>query len=288
MLLVVASACGGGSVARYAPCNPTDTCPSRTVCESPTLTGEGDAPVCTYSCMGGDATCPADSSGTPGVCVQPTDATDSSSWGYCLQSCTAGECPAGEVCTMANTFSLDSSSEPTQVCIPQSSDPLSGTSWTSSSVAATATQNGVTSSTYAVTFGMGTISASVGTDVVLSGTFTATFTQLYTIGQYAGCMETTTFTGGTWTDVTTVGLAGEGSVGISAAMGTTNRTSCQLPDADLTNQTGLYDSAVDAMNGTAFMLSTDGTTLTFSQSTGATPYVDGSSYTFTKVAKMGQ
>jgi hypothetical protein len=185
---------------------------------------------------------------------------------------------------MTTSYSLFDDGTTVSACLPGSSatgDPLSGTKWQSTSIAPTAVQSGVTSSTYDVTFGTGTVVESTSEVVALSGAFTATFSQMYTMGQYAGCMETTTFTGGTWTDATTPGDTSSGGVTVSGATGTTNRVSCQLPSADLTGQTGLYDSAVNATGGTSFTIT--GTTMTFPQSAGVTPYVDGNDWTFTKM-----
>jgi hypothetical protein len=285
LVVTVAIACGGGgTVARYALCSAADTCPSQTVCESPTATGTGEGTFCTYSCTQ-NSDCPSDSSGVSGVCL-PMDVSQGSSqgdYGFCFQSCAAGSCPGGGLCIMTTSYSLFDDGTTVSACIPGSgaTDPLSGTTWRSTSIAPTAIQNGVTSSTYDVTFGTGTVVESTSEVVALSGAFTATFSQMYTMGQYAGCMETTTFTGGTWTDATTPGDATSGGIAVSGATGTTNRMSCQLPSADLTDQTGLYDSAVDTMGGTSFTIT--GTTMSLPQSAGVTPYVDGNDWTFTKM-----
>jgi hypothetical protein len=282
---MIALACGeGGTVARYAPCTAADTCPSRTVCESPTFSGTGAGTFCTYSCTQ-NSDCPSDASGVSGVClpVATPNGSVEGDYGFCFQSCAIASCPDDGLCLMTTSFSMFDDGTMASACFPSiaMSDPLSGTTWQSTSIAPTAIQNGVTSSTYKVTFGTGTVVENTSQEISLSGAFTATFTQLYTLGQYAGCMETTTFTGGTWADSTTPGDTSSGGIAVTGAAGITNRTNCQLPGADLTNQTGLYDSAVDAMGGTTFIVA--GTTMTFSESTGVTPYVDGNDWTFTKM-----
>jgi hypothetical protein len=277
------AACGeGGNVARYAPCTTTDTCPSKTVCEAPTLTGTGAATVCTYSCKQ-DSDCPSDSAGVSGVCVPPQDVMgdQADGFGFCVQSCPTGSCPSHEMCTMTTSFASFGEGSIVSVCAPAASDLFSGATWESTSIPSTAISMGVTSSTYTMTFGGGAVVRSTSTETSWSGTFRATFTELYTIGQYAGCVETTTFTGGTWTDAWPPGDPSSGAVAISGATGITNRTGCQLPGADLINQTGIYDSAVDSMDGTSYTATL--TTMTLAQSAGVTPYIDGSDWTFTKM-----
>jgi hypothetical protein len=160
-----------------------------------------------------------------------------------------------------------------------SRDPLDGTMWQSSTIATTSASNGVTSSTYAIMFGAGSV-ASDGSGA--TGPFSATFTQVYgaTAAKYPACTEVTTFSGGTWVDDTTSST--QESVSVSGALGKTTRTGCSMSQDDVMGLSGAYDDAVNQTYGTPFSVS--GATLTFAQSTAVTPYIDdGTTWTFTKM-----
>jgi hypothetical protein len=184
-----------------------------------------------------------------------------------------GECPPNETCATIPTSveGVGGSS----ICVPGLADPLSGTSWQSTTIATMATTAGVTASTYAITFASGSI-ASDGSGA--TGAFTATFTQTYgpTAAKYAGCMEMTSFAGGTWSDSTSMTPF---VVKVTDAVGTTNRMGCSNTDDNTTNVLDMYDG-VDNNDGTVFVVS--GNTLTLASSEAVTPY-DGDTWTFTRM-----
>jgi hypothetical protein len=283
-ILVVSFACGAkGTVAPFAPCGSTDTCPQSTVCEAVEQTSMGVSAgptICTWSCSNSDfdgQSCPNDATGAQGICVTSIGGTEigdqsGQAFGFCLQDCSSGgTCPDGETCQAAQ-----SANGGTTVCVPTPTDPLSGTSWQSSTIVPTQTMTGVATSTYTITFG--TTNATVGG--LASGPFSATLTQTYgvTALQHAGCTEETTFTGGTWVDMPPTSNAG--ALAVSNASGSTDRTNCTASSDDTTGETGDYDGAVNGQ-GAGYQVS--GTTMTMGGGMGVTPYTDQANWTFTKM-----
>jgi hypothetical protein len=121
-ILAAALACGtGGTVARFAPCASTDTCPQSTVCEA---VATGVPTFCTWSCGGetSSQSCPNDANGIQGVCViaignDDTTIGSEDSFGFCLQDCSSGgACPDGETCQPAQDYTGGSESD--MVCVP--------------------------------------------------------------------------------------------------------------------------------------------------------------------------
>jgi hypothetical protein len=270
-------ACGTQPTAKaYGTCTAADTCPSDTVCESSSPTSPT---FCTHSCAASTnldppQPCPTDPLGQLGVCVV------NEPYGFCFQACGpvtgdagAGACPANETCaTIPPSVAVVGG---LNICVPGlAADPLNATSWQSTTLTTTATNAGVTASTYTMTFASGTI-AYDGSGA--TGAFTAKFTQTYgpSAPQYAGCLETTSFVGGTWSDSSTPLI-----VKVTSAIGATSRTGCSKSSDDATNLVNVYDDYVDAYDGTAFTVS--GNTLTFTTSTGVTPYT-GDTWTFTRM-----
>jgi hypothetical protein len=198
--------------------------------------------------------------------------SSSSGYGFCFQECSTGSCPAGDTCATTDGVSL---------CVPGlDRDPLSGTTWQSTSISTTATSDGVTASTYTVTFASGAESID-GTSA--TGAFSAVLTQTYSTSakyDFAGCTETTAFTGGTWTDNTK--NPGLESFKIGDATGSTTRTGCLMGAFDTSGEQNLYDDAVDAYEGVVFRIT--GTTMNLPNSTAGTPYNDNSPWTFTRTA----
>jgi hypothetical protein len=238
---------------------------------------------CTWSCNNDDfggQSCPNDANGIQGICVTGIGNTlvgHEDDFGFCFQDCSSGgTCPDGESCQSAQAYSGGNGS--TMVCVPAPTDPLSGTSWQSNTITPEA-NDGVSTSTYAITFGTATMFMS-GAAI---GPFSATFTQTYgaSASSYAGCTETTTFTGGEWADVpgTTMGM---GALSVSGASGSTNRTSCASSSDDVTGATGVYDDAVNGQNGATYTISNT-TMMTLMKDSGVTPYTGSSYWAFTKM-----
>jgi len=273
-VVAVVACSGGGSVARFAPCGATDTCPSATVCEAVTPSTQT---LCTWSCTDDDfdqQLCPSDSTGAQGVCVSSIGETtigQEDEYGFCFQACATGSCPEGEVCSQATMYRGGSA----MVCLPTPADPLSGTTWTSATIPPTAQEAGVTSVTYTMTFGP--TNASV--DGFASGDFSATFDVSYGASavERAGCSETTTITGGGWVDVPS--QQGKGVFTITGTQATTTRTGCASSSDDVSNDADEYDVDTDD-NGAGYGITND--TMTVAGGDGAVPLDDGSAWTFTK------
>jgi hypothetical protein len=287
--ILAALACGtGGTVARFAPCGPTDTCPEATVCEPVAVTSMGvtaGATFCTWSCNNDDfggQSCPSDPNGVQGICVTSINNTSIGQeydYGFCFQDCSSGgACPEGESCESAQAYSGGSGS--TMVCVPTPTDLLSGTSWQSSTVTPMAQAGGVSTSTYTINFGTAT-AFTVG---AAAGPFSATFMQTYSASasSYAGCTETTAFTGGQWVDVT--GPMMTGAVAVSGVSGLTNRTSCASSSDDVADVSGVYDDEVNGQSGAIYTITGTTMSLTGDSGYGVTPYSDAnSSWAFTKM-----
>jgi len=276
---------GGGTVARFAPCSSTDTCPADTTCEAATSTTLGSATIsgptfCTWSCSPSDfggQDCPSDANGIKGVCVSAlgnTGVGDEDVYGFCFQDCSeTGECPSSEACEQAQPFNGGTA----MVCVPIATDPLSATTWTSTTLDPIAKSAGVTSSSYTIDFG----AANMSVAGFASGPFTATLVQTYGASavMYAGCMETTTFSGGQWVDVPPSGTTA-GAVNVSNAQGTTSRAGCTFVSDDASGVMGVYDDAVNDMSGAVYRIT--GTTMMLAGGTGITPYTDSTEWTFTQ------
>jgi hypothetical protein len=124
--LVATLSCGaGGNVARFAPCDGTDTCPSATVCESPGNQNTDIGTICTWSCTNPNVFngqgCPSDITGATGVCVVSIGGTDiqNDGSGFCFQDCSSGNtCPTGETCQKAQPIVAEMS---VMVCVPSAS-----------------------------------------------------------------------------------------------------------------------------------------------------------------------
>jgi hypothetical protein len=269
-----AAACTGGSVARYAPCTSTDSCPSSTVCEAATTSSSAGAQTfCTYSCNEQNV-CPNDPTGTPGVCVSELSTT--TDYGFCFQDCTSQACPSGEACTAVQGFE----EPPAMVCVPAVSSPLSATTWQSGTITSEAMSNGVATSSYAVTFGPATYNSG---GAVATGAFTATLTQTYASSlmyPYAECTETTTFSGGQWTAVTLLNESNEGSLSVTNVTTSTTRTGCRVGSSDVTDEPDDYILVNDG-SGASYAISGDTMMVDGGQS--GTPYPDSSTWTFTKM-----
>ena len=283
---------GGGNVDRYATCTTTDVCPSETVCESAVTTQTTQTTAfCTHSCepatdLSSGSSCANDPSGLAGVCIATGALSDTmgDQYGFCFQECSAGSCPSNETCATISQGVARLAG--TSICIPGlPADPLSGTSWQSTTIESIASNEyGVTASNYTVTFASGTLtydpSANSEESFGASGPFNATFTQTYgaATSQNAGCMEITTFTGGTWGDNTSDET--KETVEVTSAVGSTTRTGCTTSTDDVTNLTGVYDNAVNN-SPTTFVVS--GCTMTLAGG-GVTPYQDDTiPWTFTKM-----
>jgi hypothetical protein len=289
-LVALVGACSAApTVARYATCTTADVCPSQTVCESAVTTSTTNTlPFCTYSCalpteLSSGSSCPSDPSGNAAVCLMTgsLSGTMGNQYGFCFQGCSTGSCPSGEMCATIAQDVTDVGGM--GICIPGLSDPLSGTSWQSTTIVPVAAGSGVIASTYAVTFASGTATYDPRNydDAVFgaSGPFTATFTQTYSTSAnpYGGCVETTTFSGGIWKDNTT--LSTEESVSVTSAVGTTTRTGCATSSDNATGVMGLYDDAVTS-GGDIFVVT--GNTLQL-DGMGVTPYDGDTPWTFTKM-----
>jgi hypothetical protein len=284
----VALACGGGgTVARFAPCSvATDTCPSATVCETVTTTGNGEKqvsegqPFCTWTCTDDDfdeQQCPTDATGVMGICVvalgdEPIG--DEYNYGFCFQDCSSSAaCPDGETCAPAQTFRGGTSA---MVCVPTPTDALSATTWVSATIPPTAASSGVVTSTYAITFE----ATSAAVDGYASGAFDATLTLVYGSAAFelAGCTETTTFSSGIWVDVPPMQTSA-GVLGLSNTSALTVRTGCNTPEEDTSTAENLYE--IDTSdNGAVYNLS--GSTMTIAGGAGVVPFDDDVAWTFTK------
>jgi hypothetical protein len=277
-ILAVIASSGGGSVMRYAPCGASDTCPSATTCES-IATGLG--PMCTWSCNDDDIdpeSCPNDANGVQGVCAGSVGdvAVGSFEFGMCFQHCaTTADCPDGAACVDATALG---SQLQTKVCAAVPTDAIAGTSWQSATITKTAKSNGVQTSTYTMMFG-----AQTGYEGGMAqGTFTATLVQVYGSATlqtaYEGCTETTTYTGGMWSDRAPTSSQ-VGNLDITNTTSSTDRTGCTTPEWDVTGELDDY-SITDGVAG--YYLSTDGSTLNMGGGYGSLPYDDSVEWTFTK------
>jgi hypothetical protein len=262
--LALPIACGDGSVPRYALCTTADTCPSSTTCEAPAPRVQT---FCTAACTSSHD-CPND-----GVC---TSDVGPSATPFCYQPCPSDGCPEGAcVSAVATDTSI------AKVCVPGFVSALASTSWTSATLATQAMNAAITASSYSVTFASGELSPDA---VTATGAFSATFTQTYSASSpsvYAACTETTTFTGGTWS-TTNGATAGAGTLAVTGATGSTDRTGCASATKNTTALTNVYDAVINgsAMGGAPF--SVQNGTLTISGGAGALPYSDKVDWTFAK------
>ena len=249
-------------MSRYAQCTPADSCPSGTTCEAP---ASRVVTMCTAACAT-DQDCPDD-----GVCSSDVGP---SATPFCYQPCPSDGCKGGRcVSAVATDTSI------AKVCVPGVSSPIDGTSWTSATIATQAKNVDVTSSTYAVTFSSGEL----GSDAItFTGAFSATFTMVYdptSTSVYAGCTETTAFTGGTWT--ATTGTAPDtGALVVTGAVGSTNRTGCVTTTKNVTNLPGVYDTVMNVTGGAPYTVQNG--VLTISGGGSALPFNDKIDWTFTK------
>jgi hypothetical protein len=261
--LLAVLACGDGSVPRYAECTPADTCPSSTTCESPAT---HIASLCTAACET-NHDCP-----NGGVC---TSDVGPSATPFCYEACPSDGCKGGAcVSAVATDTSI------VQVCVPGFTSALAGTSWTSATLATQAQNAAITSSSYVVQLASGELSPD---GITATGAFTATFTQTYSASSpsvYAGCTETTTFTGGTWS-TTNGATADAGRLTVTGAIGSTNRTGCVSATKDTTGALGVYDAVMNS-TGAGAPFNIQGGTLTISGGGGGLPYSDKVDWTFTK------
>ncbi|HEY2367723.1 MAG TPA: hypothetical protein VGH87_15105, partial [Polyangiaceae bacterium] len=137
----------------------------------------------------------------------------------------------------------------------------------------------VTTSSYAVTFSPGEFASDA---ITITGAFAATFTQTYSTTSpsvYAGCTETTTFTGGTWSATTGTG-PDTGTLVVAGAVGSTNRTGCATATKNTTNLPGVYDTVMNVAAGAPYTVQNGA--LTISGGGSALPYSDKVDWTFTK------
>lgn len=167
-----------------------------------------------------------------------------------------------------------------QVCVPGFTSPLAGTKWTSTTIAPQAQNASITASSYSIVLAGGEFMPDA---ITVTGAFSATFTQTYgttSPSVYAGCTETTTFTGGTWS--TTAGATPDtGMLTVTGAIGSTDRTGCASPTKNTTGALGVYDAVMNVSNGGA-PFTVQGGTLTLGGGGGALPYSDKVDWTFTK------
>ena len=277
-LFTILACSGGGSVARFAPCTSTDTCPSGTVCEVATSSDTSATQTfCTWSCTDDDfdeQLCPSDANGTQGICISSIGQNtigQEDEYGFCFQSCDGGTCPDGEVCSQAGMYRGGAA----MVCVPTPADALSGTSWTSTTITPIAQGDGVTSLSYTMVFGV----TNGSVDGFASGDFSGTFSVKYAASapMRAGCSETTTLASAGWVDVPT--QEGSSVLSITGTQSTTTRTGCVSSADDLTNDTGDWDLDTDD-NGASFTIA--GTKMTLHGGDGAVPFDDGTTWTFTK------
>lgn len=166
-----------------------------------------------------------------------------------------------------------------KVCVPGAESPLDGTSWTSATIATQAANVDVTSSTYAITLSSGTFQPDA---ITVTGAFSATFSQVFdptSLSVYAGCTETTTFTGGTY--AATSGTAPDtGTIVVMDVVGSTSRTGCVNTQKNVTNLPGVYDTVMNVTGGAPYTVVNG--VLTISGGGSALPYNDKVDWTFTK------
>ncbi len=167
------------------------------------------------------------------------------------------------------------------VCLPGLTSALAATKWTTTIVTPQAANKGVATATYSMALASGQFSPDTET---VSGAFSATLTQTFgSSSTYYGCTETTTFTGGTWTTTAQPKAPATGTLAVTGAIGTTDRTNCNTATENATGLTpSAYDAAVNTGAGKAFNV--QGTTLTISGGGGGggLPYGDKMDWTFTE------
>ncbi len=259
--LALTLACDGG-LPHYTQCSAGAACSGPTTCEAP-------APrvptFCTAACTT-SKDCPDD-----GVCSLDVGP---SATPFCYQPCPSDGCKGGRCVSAVAT---DTSIE--MVCVAGIDSPLDATAWTSATLATQAKNAEITTSSYAVTFSPGEFASDA---ITITGAFAATFTQTYSASSpsvYAGCTETTKFTGGTWSAVT--GTAEDsGTLIITGAVGSTDRTGCVTQAKNATGLTGVYDAVMNVTAGAPFTVQNGA--LTISGGGGALPYSDKVDWTFTK------
>jgi len=269
--LVAVACAGAGDHAPYAACTPGDACSSSTVCE--TATEDSSAvgiAFCTHSCMFDDD-CPSDETGTKGVCTDAFDG-DESSVAFCYRSCESSPCPAGSTCVQT----LDPLDEHVMACQPTAPDPLGGSTWVSDTISPIAKSDGVTQSTYTMTFGASTTVSGGAT-----GDFGATLVQVFAASSnvYPGCTETTTFSRATFAELASSSAGGV--VEIVGGSATSDRTGCQSPSDDVTGEgASMYIEQVESQSATPFTIA--GGTMTIQGGTGVVPFGDAVPWTFTQ------
>jgi hypothetical protein len=176
-----------------------------------------------------------------------------------------------------SAVAVDTSIE--KVCVPGLESPIEGATWTSTTIATQAKNADVTSSSYAITLGSGDFAADA---ITITGAFSATFTQTFdptSISVYAGCTETTTFTGGTWS-ATSGTVADTGTLVVANVVGATNRTGCVTTTKNVTNLPGVYDTVMNVTGGAPYNVKNG--VLTISGGGSALPYADKVDWTFGK------
>ena len=260
----------------------TDTYNHPQRCESATTGDSLPGPTfCTWTCNPSEfdgQSCPNDASGVQGVCVTSLGGTAIGveyEYGFCFQDCSAdGTCPDGEVCQAGQPYAGGGQ---VMVCVPTTIDPLSETTWQSTTIVAQPQSYGVTTSTYTITFGA--TNASIAGNA--SGPFSATFTQTYGASafKYPGCVEVTTFSGGMWVDEPPTD-SDPGTISIANLTSVLSRTKCTMPGDDVSNDENEY---VDEITGSGATYTLSGSTMTVSGQ-GLTPFDDPTtSWTFTKM-----
>ena len=254
--------CDGG-LPHYSPCAGTEACSGPTTCEAPASRVPS---FCTAACTT-NKDCPDD-----GVCssdIGPSPAP------FCYQPCPSDGCKGGGRCVSA--VAVDTSIQ--KVCVAGIDSPLDATTWTSTTLATQAKNVDVTASSYAVTFSAGEFASDA---ITITGAFAATFTQTYGATSpsiYAGCTETTTFTGGTWS-ATSGTTPDAGTLVVAGAIGSTNRTGCVTSTKNTTNLPGVYDTVINVTAGAPYSVANG--VLTISGGGSALPYADKVDWTFTK------
>lgn len=255
-------ACDGG-LPHYSPCTGTDqACSGPTTCEAP-------APrvpmMCTAACTA-DKDCPDD-----GICSADVGPSASP---FCYEACPSDGCKGGRcVSTVATDTSIR------KVCIPGIGSPIDATTWTSATLATQAKNEQITTSSYEVTFSAGDFASDA---ITITGAFAATFTQTYSTTSpsvYAGCTETTKFTGGTWS-ATSGTVPDTGTLVVAGAIGSTDRTGCSTSTKNTTNLAGVYDTVMNVTAGAPYTVQNG--VLTISGGGSALPYSDKVDWTFTK------
>lgn len=259
---LVLIACDGG-LPHYSQCAGTAAaCSGPTTCESP---ASRVVTFCTAACTT-NKDCPDD-----GVCSLDVGPSTTP---FCYEACPTDGCKGGRcVSAVATDTSIQ------KVCVPGLESPIEGATWTSTTLATQAKNVDVTTSSYAVTFSPGDFASDA---ITITGAFAATFTQTYSTTSpsvYAGCTETTTFTGGTWS-ATTGTTTGTGSLVVAGAVGSTNRTGCVTATKNTTNLPGVYDTVMNVTAGAPYVVTSG--VLTISGGGSALPYSDKVDWTFTK------